>query len=165
LCGISGLKPTYGRVSRYGMIAYASSLDQGGPMARTAEDIALLMNTMAGFDTNDSTSIDYPVPDYTSTLNDSMKGLRIGLPKEFFGAGLDKGVEEAIQTAIKEYEKLGATIHEISLPHSSLSNALLTWRVMMVCVLAIVAKSLKIWKIYTSVHAVKALALKSCVAS
>jgi aspartyl-tRNA(Asn)/glutamyl-tRNA(Gln) amidotransferase subunit A len=121
LCGISGLKPTYGRVSRYGMIAYASSLDQGGPMARTAEDIALLMNTMAGFDTNDSTSIDYPVPDYTSTLNDSMKGLRIGLPKEFFGAGLDKGVEEAIQTAIKEYEKLGATIHEISLPHSSLS--------------------------------------------
>src|SRR5690606_28082410 len=87
LCGITGLKPTYGRVSRYGMIAFASSLDQAGPMARSAEDCALLMNVMAGFDQRDSTSMQRDVPDYTATLNDSLAGLRIGLPKEFFSSG------------------------------------------------------------------------------
>ncbi|MHB1949697.1 MAG: Asp-tRNA(Asn)/Glu-tRNA(Gln) amidotransferase subunit GatA [Gammaproteobacteria bacterium] len=121
LTGISGIKPTYGRVSRYGMIAFASSLDQGGPMARTAEDLALVLEAMAGFDERDSTSVDKPVPDYTMTLNDSLAGLRIGLPKEFFDAGLDSDLEKAIQSAIKEYEKLGATLHEIHLPNSGLS--------------------------------------------
>ncbi len=121
LTGVSGLKPTYGRVSRYGMIAFASSLDQGGLFARTAEDIALLLNVMAGFDKMDSTSVDIAVPDYTKTLNDSIKGLRIGLPKEFFNAGLDDAIAKAVHAAIKEYEALGATIHEISLPNSKLS--------------------------------------------
>ncbi len=121
LTGISGLKPTYGRVSRYGMIAFASSLDQGGLFARTAEDIALLLNVMAGFDPMDSTSVNIPVPDYTKTLNDSIQGLRIGLPKEFFNVGLDDSIAKVIHNAIKEYEKLGASIHEISLPHSHLS--------------------------------------------
>lgn len=121
LCGISGLKPTYGRVSRYGMIAFASSLDQGGPMAKTAEDIALILNAMAGFDERDSTSVDKPVPDYTKSLNDSLKGLRIGVPKEFFGEGLDANIEKLIQAAIKEYENLGAIIQEISLPNSNLA--------------------------------------------
>lgn len=121
LCNITGLKPTYGRVSRYGMIAFASSLDQGGPMARSAEDAAMLLNAMAGFDERDSTSIDKPVLDYTKDLNNSLEGLRIGLPKEFFGEGLDNEVAKVIQAAIKEYEKLGATIHEIELPNTSLS--------------------------------------------
>lgn len=121
LSGITGIKPTYGRVSRYGMIAYASSLDQGGPMARTAEDAAMLLNTMAGFDPHDSTSVDEPVPDYTATLNDSIAGLRIGLPKEFFGEGLDSNVAKAVENAIKEYEKLGASVHEIHLPNTALS--------------------------------------------
>jgi aspartyl-tRNA(Asn)/glutamyl-tRNA(Gln) amidotransferase subunit A len=121
LCGITGLKPTYGRVSRFGMIAFASSLDQGGPFARTAEDVAMLLNAMSGFDKNDSTSVDKPVPDYTKNLNDSLKGLRIGLPKEFFGEGLDPEIAKLIHAAIKEYEKLGATIHEIQLPNSPLS--------------------------------------------
>lgn len=121
LCGITGLKPTYGRVSRYGMIAFASSLDQGGPLAKSAEDCAILLNAMAGFDDHDSTSINEPVPNYTATLNDSIKGLKIGLPKEYFAGGLSKEVEACIQAAIKEYEKLGATIHEISLPNTFLS--------------------------------------------
>lgn len=121
LCGITGIKPTYGRVSRYGMIAYASSLDQGGPMARSAEDAAILLRTMAGFDEHDSTSVNLPVPDYLATLNDSIKGLRIGLPKEYFSAGLSPEVGNIIQAAINEYEKLGATIHEISLPFTDLS--------------------------------------------
>lgn len=121
LCGISGMKPTYGRVSRYGMIAFASSLDQGGPMAKTAEDLALLLNVMAGFDERDSTSVNEPVPDFTKQLNNSLEGLKIGLPKEFFGEGLDNQVAQAIQTAAKEYEKLGATLHEIHLPNTALS--------------------------------------------
>jgi len=121
LCGISGIKPTYGRVSRYGMIAFASSLDQGGLFAKTAEDLAFLLNVMAGFDENDSTSATQPVPDYTASLNDSLQGLRIGLPKEFFSSALDKDIANAMQAAIKEYEKLGATVHEISLPNTSLS--------------------------------------------
>ncbi len=121
LCGISGIKPTYGRISRYGMIAFASSLDQGGLFAKSAEDLAWVLNTMAGFDENDSTSANIAVPDYTNTLNDSLKGLRIGLPKEFFSDALDKDIGNAIQTAIKVYEKLGATFHEINLPNTSLS--------------------------------------------
>ncbi|MBV9576728.1 MAG: Asp-tRNA(Asn)/Glu-tRNA(Gln) amidotransferase subunit GatA [Gammaproteobacteria bacterium] len=121
LCGITGLKPTYGRVSRYGMIAFASSLDQGGPFAKTVEDVALLLNAMAGFDEHDSTSVNEAVPDYTATLNDPIKGLRIGLPKEYFSDGLNKDVANAIEAAVKEYEKLGATIEEIELPHTSLS--------------------------------------------
>lgn len=121
LCNITGIKPTYGRVSRYGMIAFASSLDQGGPFAKTAEDCAILLNTMAGFDTRDSTSINEPVPDYTATLNDSIKGLRIGLPKEFFSEGLNSDVAKVIETAIKEYEKLGVVFKEISLPNMGLS--------------------------------------------
>jgi aspartyl-tRNA(Asn)/glutamyl-tRNA(Gln) amidotransferase subunit A len=121
LCGVSGLKPTYGRVSRYGMIAFASSLDQGGPIAKTAEDLALLLNVMAGFDERDSTSVNESVPDYTATLTHSIQGLRIGLPKEYFNTGLDPQVASTIQAAITEYEKLGATIQEISLPNTLLS--------------------------------------------
>ncbi|EKD72728.1 MAG: hypothetical protein ACD_45C00602G0001, partial [uncultured bacterium] len=121
LSGITGIKPTYGRVSRYGMIAFASSLDQGGPLARTAEDTALLLNVMAGFDPYDSTSIDNAVPDYTKTLNDSLAGLRIGLPKEFFSEGLHNDIAKAIETAVKEFEKLGATIQDIHLPNTNLS--------------------------------------------
>lgn len=121
LCGLTGLKPTYGRVSRYGMIAFASSLDQGGPIAKTVEDCAILLNAMAGFDEHDSTSVNQPVPDYTANLNDSIKGMRIGLPKEYFSAGLSNEVALVIQAAIKEYEKLGAIIEEISLPHTALS--------------------------------------------
>lgn len=121
LTNLTGLKPTYGRVSRYGMIAYASSLDQGGPMTKTAEDAALILNAMAGFDEHDSTSVNEPVPDYTATLNDSIKGLRIGLPKEYFSAGLSNDVATVIQAAVKEYEKLGAVIEEITLPNTGLS--------------------------------------------
>jgi len=121
LCGVTGLKPTYGRVSRWGMIAFASSLDQAGPMTQTAEDAALMLNAMAGFDEKDSTCIDKAVPDYTADLNNSLEGLKIGLPKEFFKEGLDADVEATIQAAIKEYEKLGATVREISLSTTDLS--------------------------------------------
>jgi len=121
LCGITGLKPTYGRVSRWGMIAFASSLDQGGPMARTAEDCALMLNVMASFDGKDSTSIDRPVPDYSIYLNHPLSGLKIGIPKEYFGEGLNPGTEQAVRDALAEYEKLGATLVEISLPHSNLA--------------------------------------------
>lgn len=120
-CGITGLKPTYGRVSRYGMIAFASSLDQAGPMTRTAEDAALMLNVMAGFDPRDSTSVDQAVPDYTADLNNTMKGLKIGLPKEYFSVGLDDAVAKIIEAAVKEYEKMGAVVKEISLPNSNLS--------------------------------------------
>lgn len=114
---LTGLKPTYGRVSRWGMIAYASSLDQGGVLARTAEDCALLLQGMAGFDPLDSTSIDQPVPDYRSELNGSLQGLRIGVPKEYFGAGLDPRIAELIHASVKELEKLGALVKPISLPN------------------------------------------------
>ena len=117
-CGITGLKPTYGRVSRYGMIAYASSLDQAGPMARTAEDCAHLLNVIAGHDVRDSTSVARGVPDYTETLNAPLSGLKIGLPKEYFGDGLDPEVEKAVREAVKVYESLGATVREVSLPHT-----------------------------------------------
>lgn len=121
LCGITGLKPTYGRVSRYGMIAFASSLDQAGPMTRSAEDAAIMLNTMAGFDVRDSTSVDREVPDYTASLNDSIEGLKIGLPKEYFGEGLDAEVGRQVEAAIKEMEALGATVQEISLPNTHLA--------------------------------------------
>ncbi|WP_111638998.1 Asp-tRNA(Asn)/Glu-tRNA(Gln) amidotransferase subunit GatA [Marinomonas shanghaiensis] len=120
-CGITGLKPTYGRVSRFGMIAYASSLDQGGPMAKSAEDCAHLMQAMAGFDEKDSTSAEQPTDDYLANLNAPLAGLKIGLPKEYFGDGLDSQVADIIMAAVKEFEKLGATIKEISLPNLQLS--------------------------------------------
>lgn len=120
-CGITGLKPTYGRVSRFGMIAYASSLDQGGPMAKSAEDCAHLMQAMAGFDEKDSTSADKPADDYLANLNAPLTGLKIGLPKEYFGDGLDPKVADVIMSAVKEFEKLGATVKEISLPNLQLS--------------------------------------------
>jgi aspartyl-tRNA(Asn)/glutamyl-tRNA(Gln) amidotransferase subunit A len=121
LCGISGIKPTYGRVSRYGMIAFGSSLDQGGPLARSAEDCAILLQTMAGFDQRDSTSIDRPVPDYCEHLDGDIRGLKIGLPEEYFAEGLDADVARVIEVAIEEYRKLGAEIVEIQLPNSKLS--------------------------------------------
>ncbi|MBL7003664.1 MAG: Asp-tRNA(Asn)/Glu-tRNA(Gln) amidotransferase subunit GatA [Gammaproteobacteria bacterium] len=121
LCGITGLKPTYGRVSRYGMIAFASSLDQGGPMAHTAEDCAMLLQGMSGFDAKDSTSIDEAVPDFSANLNDSVEGLKIGLPKEYFAEGLDSDVAKVIEQAIKQYEQMGAVIQDISLPNTGLS--------------------------------------------
>ncbi|MCG6900288.1 MAG: Asp-tRNA(Asn)/Glu-tRNA(Gln) amidotransferase subunit GatA [Gammaproteobacteria bacterium] len=121
LCGVTGLKPTYGRVSRYGMIAFASSLDQGGPFARSAEDAAVLLGAMAGFDARDSTSVDRPVDDYVAQLNQPLQGLKIGLPKEYFGAGLDTAVGDAIAVAIEEFRKLGATVTEITLPNTHLS--------------------------------------------
>ncbi len=126
LCNLTGLKPTYGVVSRYGMIAFASSLDQGGPMARTAEDCALLLNTMAGFDTRDSTSLDRPVEDYSRELNAKagekpLAGLKIGLPKEFFEEGCSPEVMQLVEAAIAEYRKLGAETVSISLPNMKLS--------------------------------------------
>jgi aspartyl-tRNA(Asn)/glutamyl-tRNA(Gln) amidotransferase subunit A len=121
-CGITGIKPTYGRASRYGMIAYASSLDQGGPMARTAEDCALLLSAMCGADLDrDSTSLDMPSEDFTASLNNSIEGLRIGIPKEFFGEGLQADVRAAVDGALREYEKLGAKLVPISLPRTELS--------------------------------------------
>lgn len=121
LCGITGIKPTYGRVSRFGMIAFASSLDQGGPMAQTAEDCALLLNAMTGFDERDSTSLQRPDEDFTRDLQQNLQGLRIGVPREYFGAGLADDVEQAVRNALREYEKLGATLVDISLPKTELS--------------------------------------------
>ncbi|MDR3453686.1 MAG: Asp-tRNA(Asn)/Glu-tRNA(Gln) amidotransferase subunit GatA [Rhodoferax sp.] len=121
-CGITGIKPTYGRASRYGMIAFASSLDQAGPMARTAEDCALLLSAMCGPDPDrDSTSLDVPAEDFTRALDDSLEGLRIGVPKEFFGEGLSSDVRAAVDAALAEYEKLGAKLVDISLPRTELS--------------------------------------------
>ncbi|MBF5005486.1 Asp-tRNA(Asn)/Glu-tRNA(Gln) amidotransferase subunit GatA [Diaphorobacter caeni] len=121
-CGVTGIKPTYGRASRYGMIAFASSLDQAGPMARTAKDCALMLSAMCGPDADrDSTSLDTPAEDFTLKLNDSLAGLRIGIPKEFFGDGLSADVRAAIDGTLKEYEKLGAKLVPISLPRTELS--------------------------------------------
>ncbi len=121
-CGVTGIKPTYGRASRYGMVAFASSLDQAGPMARTAEDCALLLSAMCGPDLDrDSTSLDVPAEDFTRSLNDSIEGLRIGVPKEFFGEGLSADVRAAIDAALAEYVKLGARLVPISLPRTELS--------------------------------------------
>ncbi|BCT66705.1 Asp-tRNA(Asn)/Glu-tRNA(Gln) amidotransferase subunit GatA [Nitrosospira sp. NRS527] len=121
LCGISGIKPTYGLVSRYGMIAFASSLDQGGPMAKSAEDLALMLNVMAGFDTRDSTSLQREVEDYTRDLEKPLEGLRIGLPKEYFVKEINDDVARAVEAAIAEYRKLGAKTVEVSLPNTKLS--------------------------------------------
>jgi len=121
LCGITGLKPTYGNVSRFGMIAFASSLDQGGPMTQTAEDAAMIMNAIAGFDVNDSTSLEREYVDYTSNLNDPIEGVRIGLPKQYFSADVDPKTIEQIKDAIGLYEKAGAKIIDIDLPNTSLS--------------------------------------------
>jgi len=121
-CGITGIKPTYGRASRYGMIAFASSLDQAGPLAHTAQDCALLLSAMCGADPErDSTSLDMPAEDFTRSLGDSLEGLRIGVPREFFGEGLASGVRAAIDAALAEYRKLGARLVEISLPRTELS--------------------------------------------
>ena len=121
LCGFTGLKPTYGVVSRFGMIAFASSLDQAGPMAKSAEDCALMMNVMAGFDKRDSTSLNREKEDYTRDLNKPLQGLKVGLPKEYFSEGLDENVGKVIEAAIAEYNKLGAEIVDISLPNTGLS--------------------------------------------
>ncbi|MCW5618741.1 MAG: Asp-tRNA(Asn)/Glu-tRNA(Gln) amidotransferase subunit GatA [Nitrosomonas sp.] len=121
LCGISGIKPTYGTVSRYGMIAFASSLDQGGPMAKSAEDLALMLNVMTGFDERDSTSLQREKEDYTRDLDKPLSGLRIGLPKEYFAEGMSSDVEKAIAQALDEYRKLGAEMVGVSLPNSPLS--------------------------------------------
>ena len=120
LCGITGLKPTYGRVSRYGMIAFASSMDQAGPMARTAEDCALVLSAMAGHDALDSTSSDVAVPDYSTSLDESIEGLRIGIPREFFSSHLNDGVAASVAAAIKELEAAGAIIVDVSLPSTDL---------------------------------------------
>ena len=120
-CGITGLKPTYGRVSRLGMIAFASSLDQGGPMAQTAQDCAILLNAMAGHDPRDSTSSTVPTEDYCARLDEGINGLRIGLPKEYFGGGLEPATAACIDAALKELEAQGAQLVEVSLPHSALT--------------------------------------------
>ena len=120
-CGVTGFKPSYGRISRWGMIAFASSLDQAGPICKSAEDAALMMNVMAGIDLKDSTSADREVEDYTSTLSDSVKGLRIGIPKQHFAEGLSADVEKSIREALREYEAAGAILKEIDLPNSHLS--------------------------------------------
>ncbi len=120
-CNLTGIKPSYGRCSRYGMIAFASSLDQAGPMTHTAEDAALLLNAMAGFDAKDSTSLDVPAEDFSAGLNNSLDGLKIGLPKEFFGDGLDSEMAAIIETAVKEFESMGAIVKEVSLPNSHLA--------------------------------------------
>jgi len=121
LCGVTGIKPTYGRVSRYGMIAFASSLDQGGPFARSAADCALLLQAMAGFDRRDSTSSESAVDDYSANLEQGIEGLRIGLPKEYFAEGLDSRLASVIDTAIDELRQQGAEFREISLPNTGLS--------------------------------------------
>jgi aspartyl-tRNA(Asn)/glutamyl-tRNA(Gln) amidotransferase subunit A len=121
LCGITGIKPTYGRVSRYGMIAFASSLDQAGPMTKTAEDAAILLNSMSGLDHKDSTSLDTAVPDFTATLDESLAGLKIGIPKEYFDQRLDTAMADAVQAGLAELEKLGAKLVDIELPNSALS--------------------------------------------
>ena len=121
LCGFTGLKPTYGLVSRYGMIAFASSLDQAGPMAPSAEDCAMLLNSMASHDHKDSTSIDHKKEDYTTNLNHPIQGLKIGIPKEFFGDGLNASVQKIIEEALDKYKKLGAELVDISLPNSDLA--------------------------------------------
>ena len=120
-CNLTGVKPSYGRCSRYGMIAFASSLDQAGPLTHTAEDAALMLNAMAGFDAKDSTSLEVPPEDFTAQLDNSIDGLKIGLPKEFFGEGLDPEIAQLVENAIKQYEALGAKVKEVSLPNSHLA--------------------------------------------
>ncbi len=121
LCGVTGLKPTYGRVSRLGMIAFASSLDQAGPMARTAEDCALLLSTMSGFDAGDSTSIERPAEDFSSQLERGLDGLKVGIPEQYFDAQLDPGISDTVQAGLRQLEQMGAELLDISLPHSEFS--------------------------------------------
>ena len=123
LTGVVGLKPTYGRVSRYGLVAFASSLDQIGPFTRDVTDAALVMNTIAGFDKCDSTSINLPVPDYTKALTGDIKGMRLALPKEYFVEGVEPGVEAAIRAAVRKFEELGAIVEEVSMPHTKYALA------------------------------------------
>ena len=122
-CGITGLKPTYGRVSRFGLVAFASSFDQIGPMTKTAEDAAVLLNVIGGHDPMDSTSANLPLPDFTANLSNDVKGLKIGIPKEYFGKGLDTNVEKAVQEAIKTLESMGLQTVEVSLPHTEYAVA------------------------------------------
>ena len=117
-CGIVGLKPTYGRVSRYGLVAFASSLDQIGPMTRTVEDAAILLQAISGHDPKDSTSADEPVPDFEAALGRDVKGLKVGIPAEYFTSGNHPGISEAVQNTVKQLESLGAELMEISLPHA-----------------------------------------------
>ncbi len=131
LCGVVGLKPTYGRVSRYGLVAFASSLDQVGPLARTTQDVALLLESIAGHDPRDSTSLDQPVPEYSKSISEPLKGLRIGLVQEHFAEGLDSEVESAVREAIRVYESLGAVVKMVSLPHSK--HAVATYYVIAPC--------------------------------
>jgi len=121
LCGISGLKPTYGLLSRFGMVAFASSLDQAGPMAKTALDLALLLNAMAGFDDKDSTSIDRPKEDYTRDLDASLRGRKVGVPKEYWGDGIAPDVRKTLEEALQVLKGEGAEIVEVSLPNAPLS--------------------------------------------
>jgi len=123
LCGVVGLKPTYGRVSRYGLVAFASSLDQIGPITKDVRDAALLLQVIAGKDQQDSTSVDFPVPDYLAALNGDIKGLSLGVPREYLGEGLDLEVERAVKEAARVYKSLGAEIKEISLPHTEYAVA------------------------------------------
>ncbi len=118
LCGCVGLKPSYGRISRFGLVAFASSLDQIGPFTKTVRDAALLMNVISGRDPQDSTSLGEPVPDYTAKLNDDLKGVKLGMPREYFIEGIDPQVDQAVRDAVKHYESLGAEIVEVSLPHT-----------------------------------------------
>jgi len=122
-CGCTGLKPTYGRVSRYGLTAFASSLDQIGPMTKTVEDAAVLLGVMAGADPMDSTSLDIPVPDYTAALREDLKGIRLGLPREYFVDGMDAAVRESVESAVETCRSLGAEITEVSLPHTEYAIA------------------------------------------
>jgi aspartyl-tRNA(Asn)/glutamyl-tRNA(Gln) amidotransferase subunit A len=121
LCGVVGLKPSYGRVSRYGLVAFASSLDQIGPFARSVADVAVLLSAIAGHDPLDSTSVNVPVPDYLAALEADLKGMRVGVPKEYFIAGIEPDVEQAIRAAIKRLEDLGAEVREVSLPHTDMA--------------------------------------------
>jgi aspartyl-tRNA(Asn)/glutamyl-tRNA(Gln) amidotransferase subunit A len=121
LCGITGLKPTYGRVSRWGMVAFASSLDQAGVLTRTAEDAAAMLGVMAGFDPRDSTSVDRSVPDYGAALSSPLSGLRIGLPREYFGDGLDSGVADQVESAVDDLRRLGAVVRDVTLPNTELA--------------------------------------------
>lgn len=131
LCGVVGMKPTYGRVSRFGMIAFASSLDQAGPITQTVEDTALILNAISGHDPKDSTCLNLPVPDFTKSLKNDLTGLKIGIPKEYFVDGMNKDVKDASRTAITEMEKLGAEVIDVSLPHTE--YAVVTYYIIAPC--------------------------------
>ena len=123
LCSVTGLKPTYGRVSRFGLVAFASSLDQIGPLTKDVTDCALVMNVISGYDVRDSTSVPEPVPDFTACLTGDIKGMKLGIPKEYFVEGIQPGVDSAIRAAISKFEELGASVEEVSLPHTGYALA------------------------------------------